>query len=187
MILQAIKREAMDIRPLAILLMLPMSTIAAAQSGMNHAEALASNGQIDEHAAVKASSEILIAAPKEKVWRLLAEIDNWARWQPNISASKFAGPLKQGTEFEWTTGGTKIKSRLAVVKPGETLVWTGKALHTAAIHVWQFRATPNGGTVVSTRESMSGFMLKLKVFYSSKDLEKSQKAWLDALKREAER
>jgi hypothetical protein len=34
---------------------------------------------------------------------------------------------------------------------------------------------------------MSGFMLKLKVFYSSKDLEKSQKAWLDALKREAER
>lgn len=187
MILQAIRRETMDIRPLAILLMLAMRTIAAAQSGMNHAEALANNGQIDEHAAVKASSEILIAAPTEKVWRLLVEIDEWPKWQPNITAAKIAGPLNQGTKFEWTTEGTRIKSRLAVVKPGEKLAWTGKARHTTAIHVWQFRATPNGGTVVSTRESMSGFMLKLKVFYSSKDLEKSQKAWLDALKREAER
>jgi uncharacterized protein YndB with AHSA1/START domain len=187
MILQAIKRETMDIRPLAILLMLAMCTIAPAQSGMNHAEELANNGQIDEHAAVKASSEILIAAPTEKVWRLLVEIDEWPRWQPNITAAKITGPLNQGTEFEWSTGGTKIKSRLAVVKPGEELAWTGKALHTTAIHVWQFRATPNGGTVVSTRESMSGFMLKLRVLYSSKDLEKSQKAWLDALKREAER
>ena len=115
------------------------------------------------------------------------EIDEWPKWQPNITAAKIAGPLNQGTEFEWTTGGTKIKSRLALVKPGEKLAWTGKALHTTAIHVWQFRTTPSGGTVVSTRESMSGFMLKLKVFYSSKDLEKSQKAWLDALKREAER
>jgi len=175
----------MDIRGVAILLILVMCTVPAAQGGINHAETLANNGQIDEHAAVKASSEILIAAPIEKVWRLLVEIDKWPKWQPNITASKFAGPLKQGTEFEWTTGGTKITSRLAVVRAGEELAWTGKALNATAIHVWQLRPTPDGGTEVSTRESMSGFMLK--VFYSSKELEKSQRAWLDALKREAER
>jgi len=175
----------MHIRGVAILLMFAMCTIAAAQAGTNPAEALAKNGQIDEHAAAKASSEILIAAPIEKVWRLLVDIDEWPKWQPNISAAKIAGPLNQGTEFKWTADGTKITSRLALVKPGEELAWSGKALHATAIHVWQLRPGPNGGTVVSTRESMSGFMLK--VFYSSKDLEKSQKAWLDALKREAER
>jgi len=56
----------MHIRGVAILLMLAMCTTAAAQGGINRAEALANNDQIDEHAAVKASSKILIAAPIEK-------------------------------------------------------------------------------------------------------------------------
>jgi uncharacterized protein YndB with AHSA1/START domain len=99
-----------------------MCTIAAAQGGISRAEALANNGQIDEHAAVKASSEILIAAPTEKVWRLLVEIDEWPKWQPDITAAKIAGPLYQGTEFKWTIGGARITSRLAVVKPGKELV-----------------------------------------------------------------
>lgn len=162
-----------------------MGTISTAQDAMNRAEALANNGQIDDHAAIQASSEILIAAPTDKVWNLLVGIDEWPRWQPNITTAKLAGQVKKGTEFKWTTGGTKIASRLALVKPDEELAWTGTALHATAIHVWQLRAAPSGGTLVSTRESMQGFMLKL--FYSSKYLEKSQKAWFDALKREAER
>lgn len=175
----------MGIRSVAILLTLAMSTASIAQDAMNQAEVLASNGQINNHAAVKASSEIFIAAPTDKVWRLLVGIDEWPKWQPNITTAEIAGQVKKGTEFKWTTGGTKIASRLALVKPGEELAWTGTALHATAIHVWQLRAAPSGGTLVSTKESMQGFMLKL--FYSSKDLEKAQKAWLDALKREAER
>ena len=175
----------MGIRSVAILLTLAMSTTSIAQDAMNQAEVLASNGQIDNHAAVKASSEIFIAAPTDKVWSLLVGIDEWSKWQPNITSAKIAGPVSKGTECKWTTGGTKIASRLALVKPGEELAWTGTALHATAIHVWQLRAAPSGGTLVSTKESMQGFMLKL--FYSSKDLEKAQKAWLDALKREAER
>jgi len=175
----------MGIRSVMILLTLAMSTNSNAQGAIDRAEALADNGQIDERAAVKASSEILIAAPTEKVWNLLVGIDEWPNWQPNITAAKIAGPLKRGTEFKWTMGRAKIASRLALVKPDEELAWTGTALHTTAIHVWQLRAVRDGGTLVSTKESMNGFMLKL--FYSSKDLEKSQRAWLDALKRAAER
>ena len=67
----------MGIRSVAILLTLAMSTVSIAQDAMNQAEALASNGQIDNHAAVKASSEIFIAAPTDKVWRLLVGIDEW--------------------------------------------------------------------------------------------------------------
>ena len=185
MIPDASSERTIGIRSVAILLTLAMSTTSIAQDAMNQAEVLASNGQIDNHAAVKASSEIFIAAPTDKVWSLLVGIDEWPKWQPNITTAKIAGPVSKGTEFKWTTGGTKIASRLALVKPGEELAWTGTALHATAIHVWQLRAAPSGGTLVSTKESMQGFMLKL--FYSSKDLEKTQKAWLDALKREAER
>ena len=175
----------MGIRSVAILLTLALSTISAAQDAINRDEALANTGQIDDHAALKASSEIFIAAPIDKVWSLLVGINEWPKWQPDISAAKIAGPVKEGTEFKWTTGGAKITSRLALVKPDEELAWTGTALRTTAIHVWQLRAAPSGGTLVNTKESMHGFMLKL--FYSCKDLEKTQKAWLDALKREAER
>ena len=177
--------RTMRIRVRAILLALAMSTIPTAQGATDQAEVLASNGQIDDHAAVKASSEIFIAAPTDKVWNLLVGIDAWPKWHPNISAANITGPVKEGTEFKWTTGGTKIASRLALVKPDEELAWTGTALHVTAIHVWQLRAAPNGGTLVSTKESMHGFMLKL--FYSSADLQKTQRAWLDALKREAQR
>jgi hypothetical protein len=175
----------MRIRGVAILLTLAISATSAAQGTINRAETLANSGQIDDHAAVKASSEIFIAASTAKVWSLLVGIDEWPKWQRNITAAKIAGPVKKGTQFKWTTGGTKIASRLALVKPEEELAWTGTAFHATAIHVWQLRAAQSGGTLVSTKESMDGFMLKL--FYSSKDLEKAQKAWLDALKVEAER
>ena len=175
----------MGIRSVLILLTVAISTISSAQGPTNRAEVLAAKGEVDEQAAVRASSEILIAAPADKVWTILVGVDQWPKWQPDITAAKIAGPLITGTEFKWTMGRAKITSRLALVKLDEELAWTGTALHTSAIHVWQLRAAPNGGTLVSTRESMTGFMLKL--FYSSKDLEKSQKEWLNALKREAER
>jgi len=45
---------------------------------------------------------------------------------------------------------------------------------------------PDGGTLVKTTESMDGFLLTLRVFYSSSDLALSHKTWLEALKRKAE-
>jgi hypothetical protein len=74
---------------------------------------------------------------------------------------------------------------LALVVPNTDLAWTGTALGTKAIHVWHLKTPEEGRTLVSTKESMSGFMLK--ILYSSKDLEKSQKAWLEALKRASEK
>lgn len=151
----------------------------------NHADTLARNGQIDNHASVKATSEILISASPDKVWSLLAGIDDWPKWQPDISSAKLAGSLERGTSFTWSAGKVRITSRLALVKPVEELAWTGTAMHATAIHVWQLRPALHGGTLVDTKESMNGFMLK--VLYSSKDLKKSQESWLSALKREAER
>jgi uncharacterized protein YndB with AHSA1/START domain len=161
-----------------------LATPANAQSPMDRLQKLAADGKIDENAAVKASSEITIHASPENVWHLLTDIDNWPKWQSTISAAKINGPLESGSTFEWTNGGTEIKSRIALARPVTQLAWTGIAHKARAIHVWNLQPLPDGGTLVKTIESMDGFMLKL--FYSSDDLAKSQRLWLDALKHRAE-
>lgn len=151
---------------------------------MDRLEKLAANGQIQENATVKASTEITIHASPERVWHLLADIDDWPKWQSTISAANINGPLESSTTFVWTSGGTQIKSRIALARPVTQLAWTGTAYKARAIHVWNLQALPDGDTLVRTIESMDGFMLRL--FYSSSDLAKSQRLWLDALKRKAE-
>lgn len=170
--------------PRIALLFLLIASPALAQTSENRPENLAAAGHIDDSAPVHASSQILISAPIDKVWKILTAIDEWPKWQTAISSAKVSGPLQPGTEFVWTSGHAKIKSRLALIAPNADLAWTGTSLGTKAIHVWHLKATEEGKTLVSTEESMSGFGLKL--FYSSKDLEKSQKEWLEALKRASE-
>ena len=167
------------------LVLLMIASPALAQKSQHRVDELAAAGRIDENAPVRASSQILIMAPIDKVWKLLSAIDDWPKWYSTISSAKTLGPLQPGTEFIWNSGGAKIKSRLALVVPNKDLGWTGAAYGTKAIHIWHLKAPEEGKTLVSTEESMSGFLLK--IFYSSKNLENSQRAWLEALKRAAEK
>jgi uncharacterized protein YndB with AHSA1/START domain len=143
-------------------------------------EELARGGKIRESAPVKASLEVTIHAPVEKVWLLLTGVTNWPKWQPDISASNFAGPLESGTAFSWNTGGTHIESRIALVQPYEQFAWTGRAHWVKAIHVWKLQRLSDDQTLVKTEESMDGFLLT--IFYSSKKLEEADRRWLDRLK-----
>ena len=145
---------------------------------------LARSGKIRENAPVKASLEITIHAPVEKVWLLLTDVRSWPKWQTDISTAEMSGPLQAGTTFSWTTGGTQIKSRLALVQPYDQFAWTGTAFGATAIHVWKLSRLADGHTIVRTDESMHGFLLSL--FYSSKKLEETDQRWLDRLKLAAE-
>jgi hypothetical protein len=141
--------------PLITLLFLALLTTPAnAQSPMDRLEKLAADGQIQENAAVKASSEITIHSSPENVWHILTDIDNWTKWQATISA-KINGPLESGTAFEWTSGGTQIKSRIALARPVTQLAWTGTAYRARAIHVWKMQPLPGGATLVKTTESIT--------------------------------
>ena len=147
-------------------------------------EQLAREGKTRQDASVKASVEITIHAPAEKVWRVLTDVNHWPKWQPDISAAEIHGPLEAGATFSWTTGGTRIESRIALVKPYEQFAWTGKAYTAHAIHVWKLQQRPDGQTSVQTDESMDGFLLR--VFFSSKKLEETDRRWLDRLKAASE-
>jgi uncharacterized membrane protein len=140
---------------------------------------------INSNAPAIARHEILIAAPSDTVWALLADINQWPTWNPNISTAALEGELEPGTRFHWRSGGTAIVSTLQEVEPQRRLSWTGSVMGIRAIHIWHLE--PHGNAVVvRTEESFEGWMAQLMKPIMQKMLDTSLKTWLEHLKHHAE-
>jgi uncharacterized protein YndB with AHSA1/START domain len=142
-------------------------------------------GLIQSDAPIKASLTEVIDAPPEKVWRVLTSIDDWPRWQPGIPQARLQGPLSPGVKFNWSTGKLHIESKIVLLDPGTRIAWTGSAMMVKAVHVWALAGEPGNKTLVTMNESLSGPLLTW--FYTARELEYTDKDWLDRLKLEAER
>lgn len=153
--------------------------------GRQQDAALAASGEVDPAAPVRTHVEVAIKAPPSLVWAVLGDISQWPSWQPDIEKTAVTGPVGPGTAFDWTTAGGTIHSRIALFEPERRLAWTGHFLIFRAIHVWTLTRRPDGGTEVSTTETLSGWPITL--FYSPDDLRQADLRWLDALRREVER
>lgn len=140
---------------------------------------------IDTNAPVFARKEIVIHAPVEKVWELQTDIENWKRWQPDITAAKLEGALEAGTIFRWKAKGLNIVSTLHTVIPLKQIGWTGLSLGMFAIHNWMFEARGKT-TLVVTEESLSGWLTRLMILLDPQFLEKSLETSLNNLKFMAE-
>lgn len=146
--------------------------------------ALGRQQQIQEDAPVKASAEVVIHAPIERVWALFADVQQWPRWQHDISTTSLSGPLANNVEFTWQAGGTPIHSHVVLFTTEKTVAWTGRASIAKAVHVWTFTPLGPDTTRVGCRESMSGPMLSW--FYTSDDLQGTLDHWMSNLKAAAE-
>lgn len=140
---------------------------------------------IDTNAPVFARKEIVIHAPVEKVWELQTDIENWKRWQPDITSAKLEGALEAGTIFRWKAKGLNIVSTLHTVIPLKQIGWTGLSLGMFAIHNWMFEARGKT-TLVVTEESLSGWLTRLMILLDPRFLEKSLETSLNNLKFVAE-
>lgn len=141
--------------------------------------------EINKSAPAVATHELLINAPGQKVWSLVAEIDRWPSWNPAVKRAKLNGTFEVGTTFNWKAGGISIVSTLQEIDPTAKLVWTGKAIGTRAIHVWSLQNTP-AGVLVRTSESFEGWLVSLMRKAMQKNLDESLVSWLNELKRRAE-
>lgn len=142
--------------------------------------------EIDQHAPMIARSETQIAAPVEKVWALLTNIDGWPAWQPGISAAKLEGGLAQGSIFRWKANGLSIVSTIRELEPERHIGWTGDSLGMKAVHLWHLEPRDQG-THVSVEESLSGWFPRLLKPFMPRFLEKSMAKSLDTLKTHAQR
>ena len=141
---------------------------------------------INHQAPVKCSMKIIISASGKKVWEVLTDINKWPDWQTDIKTAKLNGALKEGTSFDWKTGGAKIHSSLHTVNPYLQFGWTGKTFGMSAIHNWTL-TEEDGKTVVEVKESLSGIAASLFKKLFNKNLETGMQHWLELLKTACER
>lgn len=143
--------------------------------------------EVNEKAPVLAKGKVEIAATPETVWDIMADIENWPNWNPDVKKACLKGELKEGTQFQWKTGVGKITSLLQKVEPPHLLAWTGRIMGINAIHIWRIDAQDDKTTLVITEESWEGALSRAMSGRMQKMLEKSINSGLQYLKIEAER
>jgi uncharacterized protein YndB with AHSA1/START domain len=142
--------------------------------------------EINPQAPLIARKQIFIEAPPQAVWKIQTDINNWSRWQPDVTASGLDSSLTVGSVFRWKSGRLSVTSTIQVISPSQEISWTGRALGAHAKHVW--RLTPQDkGTLVTTEESMEGWSIRLMKFINPKFLDNSLDTWLQSLKTQAEK
>ncbi len=141
---------------------------------------------IDSKASLKAREEIVIDAPVGEIWSLLTGIDDWARWQPDVTSARLEGGLSVGTVFKWKAMGLNITSTIQELEPKKKIGWTGKSIGMKAVHLWTFEPQGNS-TRITTEESLSGWFPGTLKIFDPAFLEKSLTGSLRVLKTEAER
>jgi len=106
---------------------------------------------IDRGAPATVEGEILVAAPPETVWAVIADLSGWPTWNSDVRSMTFQDPLEPGSTFRWKSGSASLVSTLRVVDPPREIGWTGVTMGIKAVHVFRFE--PNdGGTLARSAE-----------------------------------
>ena len=141
---------------------------------------------IDEQAPAVARAEREIAASPEAVWEVLAAIDRWPDWNPDVKSVTLTGAVTEGTEFTWRAGPVTIASRLEHVERPHVLGWSGKTGGIRSLHVWRLEPA-DGTTLATTEESWDGALPRLLRGPMRRQLRQALDSGLAYLKAEAER
>ena len=136
-------------------------------------------------APLSATKQVLIHASPEVVWQVHTDINAWSQSNRSIPLSRTTGPLAVGSTFKWKSGGLTIASVIQTLVPVRHISWTGKSIDADAEHTWTF-LPQDGGTLVTSQESMRGWLVSLLKLLISRFLDKSLDEWLQALKAKSE-
>lgn len=141
---------------------------------------------VNEKAPVLAEAKIEIDADPDTVWDIMADVEAWPNWNPDVKLCLAHGELKPGTQFQWKTGLGNISSVLQNVEPPYNLAWTGKIMGVNAIHVCKIESV-DGKTIVQTEESWEGMISSDMHDKMQETLERLLQSCLKYLKAEVER
>ncbi|CAN5484478.1 hypothetical protein BH20ACT23_BH20ACT23_16810 [soil metagenome] len=142
--------------------------------------------EVNKDAPAIATGDIEIQAEPELVWEVLADIDNWPSWNPDVKEANLMGGLRESSVFRWKAGPGTITSTLVKVDPPREIGWRGKTMGINAVHVYKLEPHTQG-TWVHTEESFDGLMVRLLKGSMRKTLQKGIDGGLASLKKEAER
>ena len=138
-------------------------------------------------------TEIEIAAPPTKVWRILTDFDNWKNWNPIINQA--SGTASLGSELSMTMRGEDGKDGpkyMPIVKNFEEpkyFRWRGKMMAEFLFtndKVFELEETGSGTRLIH-KELFSGMMVPMMWSKFDKGVPPMLKSMNDALKRKAEK
>lgn len=142
--------------------------------------------EVNKNAPVFAAGEIEVSADIEIVWAVMADIDRWPAWNPDIKSAHLEKELAPGSKFRWKAGPGTIVSVLQEVERPKAIGWTGNTFGVKAVHFWRLEPKV-GKTVVKTEESWDGMLALIFRGTMQKMLQRSIDSGLKSLKAEAER
>jgi hypothetical protein len=142
--------------------------------------------EINYQAPAIAIGEVKIRAKPESVWEIMADIERWPEWNPDVVSATLTGELTPGSTFQWKAGPGTITSTLQRVERPSVLAWTGKMLGIKAVHVWNIKKQDDF-TIIKTQESWDGLLVRLFSGMMQKALDQSINQGLEYLKVEAEK
>ncbi|GIH92382.1 SRPBCC family protein [Planobispora siamensis] len=142
-------------------------------------EEYAALGRVDPRAQLVSSSSLVVGAPVERVWEVMADLASWPSWASGLEIAEL-GDVRPGAPFRWRLNGVAIRSRFAVVAAGRELTWTGVFLGYKAVDRHVLEPLEDGRTRVTVEESLAGPLLPL--FYGERKLRANHERWLSDLR-----
>lgn len=115
---------------------------------------------------MQVNAEAEIAAPPDRVWRILTDLDRYPEWNPYLS--RVEGELGVGNTLVVNAGSTegknwRFKPTVTILDPGRELRWQGHLLTRGLFSGEQFfllRALDSGQTRLVQGGNFAGLLLK---------------------------
>jgi len=145
-----------------------------------------SASRVDERAPILLQGQIEIAAGREAVWDVLAAIEGWPDWNPDVTSATLEGRLEPGTSFRWKSDGASLVSNLVRVDAPTEIAWTGRSLGIRVFHQYRLEER-SGSTLVRTEESVAGVPARLFRGPLRRRMDRAIQNQLRRLKAESER
>jgi uncharacterized protein YndB with AHSA1/START domain len=106
-------------------------------------------------------ASISIAAPRESVWRVLADVAAWPQWLPTVTSVQAldGDPLKLGSRY--TVHQPKLRPATWVVtelKPPHSFVWRARTPGLLMIATHAIEKDPTSGSRVTLRFEFVGLL-----------------------------
>jgi uncharacterized membrane protein len=127
-----------------------------------------------------------VGAGADKLWEILTDVDSWPQWQGThfVKLSE-PGRITEGSNFIAELAGSKWQLKVTKAEKPNRIVWVGRRPGLKAVHEWEFNEV-EGKTLVTTKESMRGWMLFLAHRRARTILSNTDGKWLNDLKARAE-
>ncbi|HXZ79133.1 MAG TPA: SRPBCC family protein [Terriglobales bacterium] len=128
----------------------------------------------------------------EHVWQRFAKLEEWAWWNPVVGKTAWlkGEPWKNDSQFLMEiVRPVKVTFKPVIIEsaPPGRIAWVGSVPGFTGKHFFDFKAQPDGNTLLHTWEEDSGLLTFLWGEGRRKSLTDMHADWLNSLKAEAEK